>query len=258
MQLSRSWARRSRAVGAGAAILLLITACGGKGAKTTTNTTLAPLATTSPSTATASTAPADTSTTSGAGLAAKASAAVLQPSDLPYGFTAQPPDPTGGLHIETIWHDISTCLGIDSAAPMALAQSPTFKKGVATQAVSAVEYTTPENADAIATAVASPKFITCASAAFAANAKRNGAAGTVPHPPVVTPTSVAQVGQKMSAFRISLTRDMGGGLQMGILQDFYVIVNGGTVVRMWFIQPGSPFPPDTEHMLVQTVVTRAG
>jgi hypothetical protein len=46
-------------------------------------------------------------------------------------------------------------------------------------------------------------------------------------------------------------------LKVPLFQDFSVVVNKGTVIRMLFLNPGSEFPADLEKSLVDKVVSRA-
>jgi hypothetical protein len=183
---------------------------------------------------------------------------VLQTGDFPYGYQPQQPDPNGNLQIDVLWADITHCLGLpDPTAEGREASSPTYKLGLATQAVSTIEYTTPLATADIAAAVGGPAFTFCATTAFNANAKRVAPQGATPGPAALSPLNVPPVGDKMFAFRINITQNL-SDLQVPISQDFYVIINGVTVSRLWFLNPGSPFPPDLEQSLVQKVVTRAG
>jgi len=205
-------------------------------------------------TTTASTTTAAPSTDSV--LAARASAAVLQTADFPPGFTPQPEDPQNGLQIETVWQDLTHCLGVDStAAPGTLATSPTFQRGIATQARATVEYLSDSSAAAISAALAGPKFQGCMTSAFTTNAKRSAPQGATPGPSVVTPLNVPQVGQKMFASRINVTMNL-TDLPIGIFQDFLFVFQGGALIRLWFLNPGSAFPPALEQTLIQKVVGR--
>lgn len=192
-------------------------------------------------------------------LVAKAAAAVFQPADFPFSYKAQPDDPQNGLHLETIWQNLTRCLGVqDSAPPPAVATSPTFLQGLATQAMATVEYTTASSAAAIAAALAGPMFQTCATDTFAANAKASAPQGATPGPATVTPLTPAPTvpaGQKLFAYRINVTQNL-TDLQVKLFQDCLVVINGATVIRMLFLNPGSPFPPDLEQLLVQKVVSR--
>ena len=258
----------------GVAILLgaafLAASCGGGGTKSGAGTSTtssagstSTAATTVPvtaATAPAATAPAATApTATDPALAAKAAAAGFQAADFPGDFAAQPPDPTAGLHIETVWQDMAHCLGVqDTSPPATLATSPDYQRGIATQAVSTVEYTTPASADAINAALTGPKFQACANSAFVKNTKESAPSGSKPGPPVVTPLAVPPAGQKMFAFRVNVKIDVGNGLIINIFHDYYVISNGGTLIRLWFLNPGGGFPPALEQTLVKAVVTRAG
>jgi hypothetical protein len=240
---------------------VLVAACS-SGSKTASNTSLSlPASTVAASTTTTLAAPPTTN----AALVAKASAALYQAADFPAAFKAQPDgggtcpasaSSCSSLNLETIWSDMMTCLGVHDA-PYATATSPTYLEGLATQARATVEYTSASSADAIATAMASPQFQSCATTAFTADAKRSAPQGGTPGPVTVTPLSVPQVGQKVSAIRANVTMNL-QSLQVKIFQDFVVAFNGGTVVRMFFLNPGSAFPATLEQSLLQKVVTQAG
>src|SRR5262249_11878047 len=112
--------------------------------------------------------------------AERAKAAVFQPSDFPAGWTAGPeagdgPDP------QVIWGDVTRCLGLPSAAAAAaVATSPTFLRGLATQAQSTVELADAARAMALTSALTGPAFGPCAKDAFAADVKRNAPEGATP------------------------------------------------------------------------------
>ncbi|MDQ6616541.1 MAG: hypothetical protein M3083_17815 [Actinomycetota bacterium] len=149
-----------------------------------------------------------------------------------------------------------TCLGV-ADAPQAIATSPTYLQGLATQARATVEYTTESSATAIAAALAGPKFQGCTTDAFTADAKHSAPQGGTPGPSVVTPLAAPQVGQKVSASRINVTMNL-QALKVLIFQDFLVVFNGRTVVRFFFLNPGGGFPPTLEQSLIQKVVSKAG
>ena len=235
---------------------------GGRTTATSSGVTSTTTSTTRPATTTVTSGPATTGVTLAPdpAIAAVAAAAVLQTGDFPYGYQAlqpDPSDPNGGLQIDMLWSDMAHCLGVPSPSAGRLSTSPTYKTNVATQAESTVEYTTTSAAAAIAAAVGGSTFMGCATTAFNANAKRSAPQGATPGAAAVTPLNVPAVGDKMFAFRVNITQNL-SDLQVPIFQDFYVIINGVTVSRLWFLQPGSPFPPDLEQTLVQKVITRAG
>lgn len=231
---------------------LLVASCGGgsdanKGAAGTTvpapTTTVAP----APST---SAAPPTTDPR-----ADRAAAAVLQLADFPPGYSLQPPDQ--GLYIDLVWQDIIRCLGVESVAqPAATATSETFLKDIATQARTRVDYVSAEAQQAIAAALASPQVDQCLTDAFTADAVRSAPDGATPGPSVVSPLDVPQAGDQTLAWRINLTVNL-GDLQIPIYQDFMVVFKDGTVIPMFFLNPGSPFPRALEASLVDTVVSRA-
>jgi hypothetical protein len=161
------------------------------------------------------------------------------------------------LQIERLWQNLTHCLNVDNAPTKpVLATSPTFKRGLATSAVSTVEYTTASSAASIAGALGGAALQGCLTSAFNANAKLSAPQGATPGPATVTPLTVAPVGDKMYAFRVNVTMDL-SGLQIKLFHDFVVAFKGSTVIRMWFLNPGSAFPPDLEQTLVHNVVGRA-
>ncbi|MDP9075334.1 MAG: hypothetical protein M3N98_14460 [Actinomycetota bacterium] len=243
-------------------IALLGAGCSsGKSSNVSASTTVAKSTTSAASTSTTSVAPATTDPT----LAPKATAALPQPADFPAAFKQQP-DQSGdcpasaatcsSLALEAVWHDIITCLGVTDT-PQASATSPTYLQNLATQARATVEYTTEASATAIATALAGPMFQGCATTAFTADAKRNAPPGATPGTPAVSPLTFTPVGQKISATRIMTAMNL-QDLPIKLYQDFLVVFNGRTVIRMFFLNPGSGFPPTLEQSLVQKVVARAG
>jgi len=190
--------------------------------------------------------------------AGRAKAANLQPADFPPGFEPQPEDPVGGLQIERLWGELTRCLGVDSSAQRTgVASSPTFLRGLATQARSTVEYTSEASANAIAAAITGPKFQSCANEAFNADVKRAAPEGAVPGPVTVAAVAAppSAVASKTSSFRITVTLKL-DELTIPLHQDFHVSVDRGMVVRMLFLNPGSEFPPDLERSLVQKVTSR--
>lgn len=230
------------------AAALVVAGCGSNGTKgAQTTTTLTPVGPTS--TAPVTTDPAKT---------AKAKAAVLQQADFPPGWSTQPED--AGLGLETVWADITKCLGVQETAPPAgMATSPTFLRGLATQTRSTVEYTTESAATGIATAFADAKFEQCANDALATDVKKSAPAGGVPGQVSMTklpgPQGL-QAAQTIFANRFTVTINM-QDLQVPISQDFVVVFTGGTVVRTMFLNPGAPFPQDLESTLLQKVIGRA-
>ncbi len=215
---------------------------------------------------TTTTAAAGTSTTAGAPLAAnesgtdpakvaKAKAAGLQSSDFPPGWGTQPED--AGLYIDKVWEELTTCVGAPrSAPPAARATSPTYLMGLATQARSTVEYTTEAAATAAGNALSGPKFEGCASDAFKADVERSKPEGSTAGTVQVTPRDFGQFGQKTLSWRINASVNL-QDLQVPLYQDFLVIFNGGTVIRLFFLNPGSEFPQNLERTLIDKVVSRA-
>ena len=189
-------------------------------------------------------------------LVAKAQATTLQTADFAAGFEAQPDEPGQGLSIDLVWKELLQCLGVKRPAPTGLGTSPTFLRGLATQGRSTVEYTSEKAAATLATALAGPKAPACLNKVFAADLDRSKPEGATPGPVTVTPRDIAPAGQKTMAWRINASVNL-AELVVPLFQDFIVIFNGGTVVRMYFLNPGSEFPQDLERSLLDKVVARA-
>jgi hypothetical protein len=235
---------------------LMVAGCG-NGGDTATPTTAA-TATTAPPAAT-TTAPPAAPTTGGQGGAdpaatERAKAATLQLSDFPDGWELH--DPTQGLDLEIVWGDVLRCLNAPHSQPAGTATSPTFLRGLATQAQATVEYMSQPAANAVATALSNPRFAQCATDAFTEDAKRNAPEGATPGPVTVAPLELSQLGQRMSATRATFDMNL-GELPIPITQDLVVISVGDTVIRLMFLNPGSPFPEDLQRTLIQKVFDRA-
>lgn len=234
---------------------------GGKAGKNAAGTAV-PAPGSSTSTAPPTTAPTAASVASSVAStdpakAAKAKAATLQPADFPAGFAAQPEAPGQGLGIETVWEDLTRCLGVENTGPPAgIATSPTFLRDIATQGRSTVEYTTEASATAIAAALAGPKFGDCAMTTFAADLGRSKPEGSTAGAVKVASRDAVKLGQKSMAWRITASVNL-GELMVPLFQDFLVIFDKGTVIRMFFLNPGSEFPQTLERSLVEKVVSRA-
>lgn len=249
------------------ALALLAAGCGGDGEEATATTTTAPppvettttlaVSTTVPTTAAPVTAaPAPTAAApDAAALTAKAAAAVLQQADFPAGWEAIPAADGGGLNIDTIWAELTTCLGV-TPAPIATATSPTFLRDLATQARATVEYTSEASTTAIEAALSSRKANSCLASAFTADVKRSAPEGGVPGPATVAPHDVAAVATRSKAYRITAEVSL-DELKVPLFQDFYVIFTKGAVIRAMFLNPGSQFPPELERTLLQKVLARA-
>lgn len=222
---------------------LLVAGCGGSGTKdAATTTTVTSKDLTNP----ASTNPSKTRA---------AKAAVLKQSDFPAGWKLQ--DPQDGLDVETMWRDLTRCLGVErKGRPLGLATSGTYLQNLATQTRSTVEYMPTSAIKAVSAALAGPKFNDCATKAFTADTIRNAPDGGTPGPVTVTPLTFAPLGQSTSASRANVTMTL-GDLPVPINQDLIVVFNGQAVTRMMFLNPGRPFPPDLQRSLVQQVVGRA-
>jgi hypothetical protein len=245
--------QRRRAVLSLVVVALVAGGCGGGGGKDkavgTTTTTVAP----EPGTSILTTTTLGTDRV----LAAKAVAANLQKADFPAGFEPQPDETGQGLGIDQVWLDVTRCLGVErTAAPAGTATSPTFKKGLATQGRSTVEYTTEPAASAVATALTGPKSVDCLTQAFAADVDRSKPEGAKPGPVKVATREVTVAGQRVLSWRINASVNL-AELVVPLFQDFTVMFNKGTMIRLFFLNPGSEFPQDLEKTLVDAVVARA-
>jgi hypothetical protein len=138
-----------------------------------------------------------------------------------------------------------------------VATSPTFLQGLATQARATVEYTTPSSVAAIEAGLAGPKIQGCAVAAFTVDAKHSAPQGATPGPSTLSPLTVPPLGLREFPFRVNVTMDL-QSLQVPIFQDFLVIFNGDTLIRAFFLNPGSGFRQDLEQSLLRATVARAG
>ncbi len=240
---------------------LLAAGCGGDKAKVAAPSTTTPVLETSTSaeltttTALVATTAAPAVTAAAADLSAKAKAATLQTADFPTGFKPVPESDGGGLNIELLWTELLGCLGVPKGTPAGIGTSPTFKRGLATQARSTVEYTSEASAAAVATAIGGPKFQKCATDAFIADVKRSAPEGGVPGAVTVAASKGPAVAPKASSFRINASVKL-DELTVPLFQDFFVIYTGGAIVRALFLNPGSEFPQDLEKTLLETVVKR--
>lgn len=203
-----------------------------------------------------SAAPVTSPPTTDPALAAKATAAVLQPGDFPAGWKPVPEDDGGGLNIERLWAELTRCLGVDASGQRAaVATSPTFLRGLATQARSTVEYTSAATTGAITAALDGPKFQGCAKEAFDADVKRSAPEGGVPGPVAVAPLDAPRPAPQTYTYRVTVTINL-DELKVPLFQDFFVMFTRGAVIRMLFLNPGSEFPRDLERSLVEKVVAR--
>jgi len=216
---------------------------GGGGSKSGTATTIAP-------------APQDSGTDPA--LVSKAKAATLQPTDFPAGFVPQPEEKGQGLGIDLVWSELTRCLGVEATTPPAgVGTSPTYKLGLATQGRSTVEYVGEPRAAALATAFAGPKAQQCLTQVFTADVDRSKPEGATPGAVSVMPRDAPVTsGQKAMAWRINASVHL-AELTVPLFQDFMVIFDHGTVIRMFFLSPGSEFPQTLERSLVDTVAVRA-
>lgn len=232
----------------------LLAACGGgdKGNKAAGTTSTAPSTTAVPK-------PLPTPLTSGTDPAqiAKAQAAGLQAADFPADFTQQPEDPNQGLFIDAVWSELLGCLGVQNPPPAGKATSPTFRSGIATQGRSTVEYTTDPAAGSTGMALAGPKSPDCLKKVFTTDVERSKPDGATTSTVTVTPrTDVPQLGQMTLAWRIESPVNL-SGLTVPIGQDFVVIFKGGTIIRLFFLDPSGQFPKQLEQDLVAKVAARS-
>jgi hypothetical protein len=237
--------------------MLLVGACEGGGGSDSTTTSI-PSSTTSPSTTASSSSTSAATSTSVApqdpARAEKAKAAVLQPNDFPTGWAPKPEDER--LDHETTWRELTRCLGEeDSGQGLAVAVSPTFGRGPATQVTSAVEYLPGPTAQALAAAFGGPKMTECAKAAFTADVKRNAPPDATVGPVEVAPFNFALLGQATSSTRATTTIDL--GFPIRVTQDFVIVFEAESVSRVSFLAAEGPFEADLQRVLVEKVVARA-
>lgn len=230
--------------------------CGENGETAATSTTKAP------SIPMPTTAAATTSSSAGAvapkdpALAAKAKAAVLQPTDFPAGWQPKPADEQ--LEHETTWQELTRCLGVEDAGQgQASATSPTFGRGVGTQVTSSVEYLPTASAQSIAMAFAGPKFTACAKEALTAGVKRNAPPGAKLGTVEVAPLDFPKLGLLTSATRATTTIEGLAPMPVPVFQDFVFVFKGEAVSRFTFLNPGAPFQADLQPALAEKVVGRS-
>lgn len=253
--------QRHRALGFLLVCTLLLAGCGDgddgtEDAGTTTTTAASETTDTTDTTAPASGDEAVDRQSTDPEKAAQAEAAVLRLEDFPDGWTEHAPEE--GLDLEITWRDLTTCLGVEPPdQAIGIATSPTFLRGIGTQARSTVEYVTEAEAQEVAAALAGPAFDECATEAFAADVTRSAPEGGVPGPVEVSPLDPPELGEEAFAWRVNVTIDL-DGLQVPVFQDLVVVFDGEAVSRFMFLNPGSEFPPELQRTLVETVVDRAG
>lgn len=186
---------------------------------------------------------------------AQAEAAVLQRRDLPDDWKAQ--DASDGLHVDVFWREVTGCLGLQGVEPPAAwAVSAGYMHGLATQARTMVEYRRSSANAEIAGALEGPAFKDCALRAIAADVDRSAPQGAVREGIDFAPLNMARAGERTISWRAITTVNV-DGLRVPLHQDFVVAFKGQAVVPMAFLSPGSPFPPDLEGSLVQTLVSRS-
>jgi hypothetical protein len=237
---------------------MIAAGCNGGGGKKAT-TTSAPSSSQPSSTSTAPSTTGRSTTSTVAPLdpakAAKATAAVLQPTDFPAGWQAKPEEER--LDHETTWQDLTRCLGApDSARGLGSAVSPTFNHGLATQVTSAVEYLPPGAVSGFAAAFSGPKLTACAQEAFTSDVKRNAPPDAQIGTVGVAPLAFEKLGQLTVASRVTAMLDL-GGLKITIFQDLTYVFKGDAVARVTFLNPGGPFDPALQKALVEKVAGRA-
>lgn len=191
--------------------------------------------------------------------ASRADAAVIQRADLPPEWKEQPaadrPD-----HEKT-WTDLLTCLNLGDPAEGvdAAAVSLTYTAGVGTQVTSSVVYLSDQRSEQINAGFADSSFPSCAEEAFAEDVLRNAPEGSpmgditieeVEFPPAATPGTTA------SAYRAQTSIEIAPGTPISVFQDFVVVVRGGAVSRLTFVNGGEPFPDDLKQALVAKVLSR--
>lgn len=190
-------------------------------------------------------------------LAAKAAAATLQASDFTAGFEAQPDGPGQGLNIDLLWAELTACLGVTrTAAPAGVATSPTYLQGLATQGRSTVEYLGGPAATALAAALDSPTSPGCVKKSFEADLERSKPEGATAGPVTVSRRTDTGTSPRIMSWRVNASANL-DDLVVPLFQDFLVIIDGGTVIRMFFLNPGSEFPQGLERSIVDKVVARA-
>lgn len=164
--------------------------------------------------------------------------------------------PGQGVDIEVIWPNVMGCLGVkQTGQALGLATSPTYVRGLATQAQSTVEYMPQPSAQAIASALAGPKLNSCASEALSADAAREHE-GAQKGEVEVSALDFPQMGEATSATRVKVTLNL-PERRVPIFQDLIVVTKGESVTRVVFLNPLEPFPEDLQRSLVEKVVSRA-
>jgi hypothetical protein len=231
---------------------LLAAACSGGGDDGASPTTIASTIPPGPGSTSSTTPGTDPA------LEAKAQAATLQTSDFPPGFQPQAEEPGQGLNIDLLWQELTRCLGVESNAPSAgKATSPTFLRGLATQGRSTVEYTTEQRANAVATALAGPRALECMTRSYEADVDRSKPEGATPGPVrAATREITPPPGYRALSWRINASVNL-AELVVPLFQDFTVLFKAGTIIRFYYLNPGSDFPQDAERAMVEKVAARA-
>src|SRR5436190_875230 len=85
---------------------------------------------------------------------------------------------------------------------------------------------------------AKPKATDCLSTGFAADVNRSKPDGSKPGPVKVAPRTIAPVGPRVFSWRINASVLL-DELEVPLFQDYIVIFNRGTMIRLLFLNPGS-------------------
>lgn len=190
-------------------------------------------------------------------ISTKAEAAVFQTSDFPSGWSSIDGS-RGGLALETIWWNLTRCLGVRFALKSTGdVTSETFLRPVATQAQSTVEYARPGPAiQTVRAALESPAFSKCAEDVFGDaigwSAPAGASVGAVSVGPLEAPVRTDHVFAAQITAPVTLP-----DLTITIVQDFVVVFDDSSVTRMLFLDAGKPFDPQLERTLAEAVVGRS-
>lgn len=247
--------RFRRSIGCLLALLILLAGCGGGDDDNGSAEGTTVLSTAPPTTAGASTTLVAPTIPSGTDpvRVSKAKAAVFQDGDFPPPFK---PEPEAMLNLDLVWEELISCMGVNLGPPLGSATSVTYLRGIATQGRSTVEYRPAAEGQALAGALAGPRFTSCAQEVFAGDVKRTAPEGGTAGPVEVKPLDFPKLGQTVSATRIN-TSVVFPDLKIDLFQDFLVIFDGEVVLRFFFLNPGDVFPEDLERQVVEKVIRRA-
>lgn len=255
--LSSPRKRFRRSLGCLLVPLVLIAGCGGGDDEGSAEGTTVPSTAPGPSTTSAGTATTLVSPTIPSGTdparVEKAKAAIFQEGDFPPPFKAEP---EAMLNLDLVWDELTRCMGVNLGPPLGSATSVTYLRGIATQGRSTVEYRPRAEGQALAAALAGPKFTGCTQEVFAGDVQRTAPEGGTAGPVEVKPLDFPKLGQTVSATRVNTSVNF-PDLKIDLFQDFLVIFDGETVLRFFFLNPGDVFPQDLERQLVEKVHSRA-